>query len=227
VVEFLVRELRLGPGRTVLDVAAGTGKLTRLLRASGARVLALEPVAGMREQLLAAVPGTELVDGTAEAIELPDRAVDAITSATAFHWFEADQALAEFHRVLTPGGRLALLWNVRDESVDWVREVGKVVKEAVEKGSDDPTVAKAHVLVETDWRRALERSELFEPAAQLSVAHVQETDVETQVARFRSISFVAALPDAERERFGERLAELLRTHPATSGSDVIRFPYLC
>ena len=142
-VEFLVRELALAPGRTVLDVGAGTGKLTRLLQPSGARVLALEPVAGMREQLLAAVPGVELVGGTAEAIELPDEAVQAVTSATAFHWFDTEPALREFHRVLVPGGRLALLWNARDESVDWVADIAALVSDAVTAASDDATIQQA------------------------------------------------------------------------------------
>ncbi len=151
-VDFLVRELGLAPGRTVLDVGAGTGKLTRLLQPSGARVLALEPVAGMREQLVAAVPGVELVGGTAEAIELSDAAVDAVTSATAFHWFDTEPALREFHRVLAPGGRLALLWNARDESVDWVADIAALVSDAVTAASDDATIHQARKLVGLDWR---------------------------------------------------------------------------
>jgi len=226
-VAFLIRELGLAPGRTVLDVGAGTGKLTRLLPPSGARVLALEPVAGMREQLIAAAPGVELVGGTAEAIELPDDAVDAVTSATAFHWFDTEPALHEFHRVLAPGGRLALLWNARDESVNWVADIAALVSDAVTAASDDATIEHARKLVGLDWRSALDATGLFEEVAHESVAHVQETDVETQVARFCSISFVSAMPDDARDEFSDRLRELLRSHPATRGSELIRFPYVC
>lgn len=226
-VDFLVRELGLAPGRTVLDVGAGTGKLTRLLPESGVRVLALEPVAGMREQLVAAAPGVTLVDGTAEAVALPNGAVDAVTSATAFHWFDTEPALREFHRVLAPGGRLALLWNARDESVDWVADIAALVADAVTAASDDATIEHARKLVGVDWRPTLEATGLFEQVAHEAVAHVQETDIETQVARFCSISFVSAMPNEARAAFADRLRELLHTHPATRGSELVRFPYVC
>jgi SAM-dependent methyltransferase len=226
-VAFLVRELGLTAGRPVLDVGAGTGKLTRLLPATGARVLALEPVGGMRDQLVAAVPEIELVGGTAEAIELPDASVDAVTSATAFHWFDTEPALREFRRVLAPDGRLALLWNTRDESVDWVADIAALVAGAVTEASDDATIEHARSFVENDWRAELDATGLFDEVAHESIAHVQETDIETQVARFCSISFVSAMPDEARAAFADRLRELLRTHPATRGSEVVRFPYRC
>jgi SAM-dependent methyltransferase len=221
-VGFLTRELGLAAGRTVLDVGAGTGKLTRLLTPTGARVLALEPVAGMREQLVAAVPGAELVGGTAEAIELPDASVDAVTSATAFHWFDTEPALREFKRVLAPDGRLALLWNARDESVDWVADIARLVSDAVSAASDDETIQHARKLVGVDWRAALDATGLFREVAHRAVRHVQETDIETQVARFCSISFVSAMPDDARADFSNRLRELLRAR-----GEVVRFPYLC
>ena len=104
--------LRLSPDLTVLDLAAGTGKLTRPLAASGARVIAVEPVAEMRAALPSSV---ETLDGTAESIPLGDGSVDLVTVGQAFHWFDGDAALAEIHRVLRPGGRLALVWNRRVE----------------------------------------------------------------------------------------------------------------
>lgn len=113
-VDWLCDRLALRPGRTVVDLAAGTGKLTRLLVASGARVIAVEPVAGMRNALARAVPAVEILDGTAEAMPLPDGSADAITVAQAFHWFSTADALSEIHRVLAPGGALALVWNRRD-----------------------------------------------------------------------------------------------------------------
>ena len=121
----------LRPGRTVLDLGAGTGKLTRLLLPSGATVIAVEPLDAMRDRLEAAVPDATSLDGTAEAIPLPDGWVDAVTCAQAFHWFDAPHAFEELHRVLRADGLLALLWNVRDESVTWVRAMGDIVDELV------------------------------------------------------------------------------------------------
>jgi SAM-dependent methyltransferase len=226
-IELLIRELGLGPGRTVLDVGAGTGKLTRLLPPTGARVLAVEPVDGMREQLVAAAPGVELVEGTAEAMQVTDGSVDAITCATAFHWFDGPRALAEFHRALVPRGRLALLWNTRDESVEWVRDLHAVLADAVNENCDPPARAKARELLHFDWRAPFAGTDLFEPVTERMIPYVHEADVDTQVARFRSASFIAAMPDETRARFSTALARFLRTHPETRGSELVRFPYVC
>ncbi len=109
-VDWMVEVTGLGPGYTVVDVGAGTGKLTRLLAPTGARVVAVEPVAEMR----ALIERAEVLEGTAEALPFPDGAADVVTVAQAFHWFELDRALPEIHRVLRPGGHLALFWNSRD-----------------------------------------------------------------------------------------------------------------
>ena len=113
---WIAERLELRPGRDVLDLAAGTGKLTRSLVPFGARVIAVEPIDEMREHLFAALPDVEAFDGTAESIPLPDGSVDAVTCGQAFHWFRVEQALREIHRVLRPGGSLALVWNIRDLS---------------------------------------------------------------------------------------------------------------
>jgi SAM-dependent methyltransferase len=112
-VAFLVERLDLGPGRVVVDLAAGTGKLARQLMPSGARVVAVEPLAEMRSFIPA---GIEVLDGTAEAIPLRDASADAVTVAQAFHWFDVEVALREIERVLRPGGLLALVSNRRDLS---------------------------------------------------------------------------------------------------------------
>ena len=113
-VAWVCERLGIGPGRTVLDLAAGTGKLTRDLVPSGASVIAVEPLDEMREHLERVSPEVEALKGTAEEIPLPDTSVDAIVCAQAFHWFDLERALSEIHRVLRPGGGIALLYNSRD-----------------------------------------------------------------------------------------------------------------
>jgi SAM-dependent methyltransferase len=116
--------LALSDDLVVLDLAAGSGKLTRLLAASGAEVIAVEPVAEMRALL---PPGVQALDGTAERIPVRDAAVDLVTVAQAFHWFDGDAALAEIHRVLRAGARLALLWNRRVEDAPINRAIDELV----------------------------------------------------------------------------------------------------
>ena len=113
-IRWLIERLAVGNGSTILDLAAGTGKLTRALVPSGARVVAVEPVAGMRDTLRSVVPSVEVLEGTAEQLPVPDGFADAVTVGQAFHWFRGEEALAEIHRALVPGGRLGLIWNVRD-----------------------------------------------------------------------------------------------------------------
>jgi SAM-dependent methyltransferase len=111
---WVVGRLGLEPGARVLDLGAGTGKLTRGLAALGLDVVAVEPGAAMLEQLRAAVPGVEALRGSAEAIPLPDASVDAATAGQAFHWFDPERTLPELRRVLRPSGGLGLLWNWED-----------------------------------------------------------------------------------------------------------------
>jgi SAM-dependent methyltransferase len=189
-IEWLERELRLGPGRTVIDVAAGTGKLTRELVASGATVIAVEPVQGMRAVLEQVVPQAQALDGTAEALPLGDQAADAIVVAQAFHWFDGAAALAEFHRALRPEGRLAVVWNRRDRDQTLHQEIDAII--APHRG-DTPTHHRG------DWRRPLDSSRLFVPVAKVELPNDQLVDAQGMVDRVISVSFIAALPPAEHE----------------------------
>jgi ubiquinone/menaquinone biosynthesis C-methylase UbiE len=189
-IDHLVAELGLWDGTTVLDLAAGTGKLTRLLRATGATVIAVEPVAAMRRVLSEAVPGVEVRDGTAEAIPVTDGTLDAVTVAQAFHWFDARRALAEIHRALRPSGGLGLIWNAFDTSVDWVAALVALVQ-GYHRG--EPQYGRS------GWREELTASRLFEPLTEHVSGLVQELSQADLLARVGSTSYIATLPDADRD----------------------------
>src|SRR6201994_3924951 len=128
----------LPPGaRRVLDLGAGTGKLTRELAGRGLDVVAVEPLAGMRDELSRVLPGTPVLDGSAEHIPLPDGSVDAVLAAQAWHWVTPERAAPEVARVLVPGGTLGLVWNERDDAEPWVTELNRIVDELGQKMAAD------------------------------------------------------------------------------------------
>jgi len=199
-VDAIVAELGLRPGRTVLDLAAGTGKLTRLLVPSGAHVIAVEPVREMREKLADFVA----LAGTAERIPLTDAYVDAVTVAQAFHWFDADRALREIHRVLRPGGGLALIWNARDER----QPLQAALSEILDRYEGDTPRRN-----QRDWTSLLAGSGLFERTARMLFEHVQRVDDQAVVDRVLSVSFMASLPREEQAVVEQEVREL--AHDAT------------
>jgi SAM-dependent methyltransferase len=216
IVDHVVRTLAVGPGRTVLDLGAGTGKLTRLLEPTGAAIVAVEPVDAMRAELARRCPNACALAGTAESIPLKDATVDAVVAAQAFHWFDGERALSEIHRVLRPEGRLCLLWNVRDGSVDWVARLTEIID--VHRG-DAPRYRAS------EWRRSFERTGLFGPIHGWVAVHVHEMEPEAVLDRVASISFIAALDDERRADVCDRVRELIRTHPDLAGRERIPFPY--
>jgi SAM-dependent methyltransferase len=190
-IAWVVERLGLGPERTVLDLAAGTGKLTRALVPSGARVIAVEPIDEMREQLFAAVPDVDAFDGTAEQIPLPDGSVDAVTCGQAFHWFRAEEALREIHRVLLPAGGLALIWNVRDLSDPLQARLQEII---TPYGAD----VRSHRDIAPE--RHVQASDLFGRVEQGSWPYVQRLSRAHLVDRIASTSYIAVLdPDARAE----------------------------
>ena len=200
----------------MLDLAAGTGKLTRLLVPTGAFVVAVEPVEAMRAALTRSLPEVQPLAGTAEAIPLPNASIDAVAVGQAFHWFDGDAALQEIHRVLRPGGRLGLIWNVKDESVDWIEKLGAIMESY---RGDAPRVASGA------WKDAFERTTLFTPLDRARFSFVHEADFAAVVARVTSVSFIAALPPAEFARVVDQVRTLLATHPETKGRTTFELPY--
>lgn len=204
------------PGAAVVDLGAGTGKFTRLLTATGATVTAIEPVEAMRAELVARLPQVRAVAGTADAMPLEPAAADALTCAQAFHWFAHEAALVEIHRVLKPGGRLGLVWNVRDESVDWVAQITRII---TPYEGDTPRFHTGAWRLPFNGRHfsALESSHF-------AYSHVG-TPQEVIIDRIQSVSFIAALPGAAKAQVVEQLQHLIQTHPDLRGRETVAFPY--
>ncbi len=208
--------LALGPETVVVDLGAGTGKFLPRLCTTGARIVAIEPVDAMRARLVDAHPDVEVHAGSAEAMPLADASIDAVVCAQAFHWFANGDALAEIRRVLKPGGRLALVWNVRDESVPWVRRLTAIVN------AHEGATPRFHTGA---WRQVFP-ADGFGPLEETRFRHVHVGPPdEVVVDRFLSVSFIAALPIDERRAVEAQLRRLIANEPSFAGRGTIEFPY--
>lgn len=207
--EDAVRWLGGETSSDVVDLGAGTGKLTRSLVGLGHRVTAVEPLAEMREHLRAAVPGVTAVEGTAERIPLADASADVVVCAQAFHWFDHEAALPEIARVLRPGGRLALVWNVRDDRVPWLADLNAAIgRESIEDGDASGPVSA---------------SGLFGPVERAMFRFTQRVDRDTLQDLVLSRSYCAVLTPGERAPVLSAVDELFAEH-ASEG--VLDLPYL-
>lgn len=211
VVAWLEDRLGLRAGRTVLDLGAGTGKLTRGLARTGARVVALEPGDAMRSQLELAVPDAVTIAAGAESIPLPDASVDAVTAGSAFHWFRFDEAVREVHRVLRPAGGLALVWNARDPEDALQAEISALAAPFVPSGPRH----------EAPWPESLEATGLFGATEAWTSRFADELDADGLVERMATVSFVAAAPDEARTALEHDLRRL-----AASRGGQVQFRYV-
>lgn len=208
-------------GTNIVDLGAGTGKLTRQLAESAREVVAVEP---SLEMLMRLLPDGSIVRVCAAAEAIPVRPgwADTITVAQAFHWFDIDRAIEEIHRVLRPHGTLGLIWNLRDDSVDWVAELSDVI------GSLD-----AHVSGVADSDRYgfdpshgfVSKSGLFTGFERRVFRHSQRLDVEGLVALVQSRSNVVMKPEGERRELADRVRRLCRDHPTIRGRETFDLPY--
>ncbi|MGB3234037.1 MAG: methyltransferase domain-containing protein [Mycobacterium sp.] len=199
----------LPPGaRTVLDLGAGTGKLTTRLVERGLDVFAVDPIPEMLELLSSSLPETPALLGTAEEIPLADDSVDAVLVAQAWHWFDPERAIKEVARVLRPGGRLGLVWNTRDERMGWVKDLGQII------GRDD---AHSHT------------ADLPAPFGDVERHQVEWTSYLTPQALtdlVASRSYCITSPERVRAQTLDRVRELLATHPALANVGGLALPYV-
>ncbi|MFF7708756.1 methyltransferase domain-containing protein [Pseudomonas sp. NPDC007930] len=218
---WLRNDLQIKPPRTVvLDLGAGTGKFTqRLLQAKGAEVIAIEPEPHMREKFSRRCPDVQVLDGQAEAIPLPASSLDVVVCAQAFHLFANAQALAEIHRVLKPGGRLGLIWNLRDAKVPWVAQLAAIVQRYA---GDYPRYFSGQ------WRTALDQhyAGKYAPLVEKHWHHGHTGAPEDVIVRrIKSISFIASLPDADQARIVDEVHSLIASHPDLAGQEQVTVPY--
>jgi SAM-dependent methyltransferase len=202
----------------VIDLGAGTGKLTRALVALGHRVVAVEPLDEMRAQLEAAVPGARAVAGKAESMPLPDASADVVASAQAFHWFDHDDAMPEIARVLRSAGRLALVWNSRDDRDPWMSRLSAIIgNESIQESDVVPILEEGGLFrwIETarySFEQVLDRDGLLDLVLSRSyLAKLQPVDREPV------LDAVGALFDETAVDGGVRLAYVTECFRATRG----------
>jgi SAM-dependent methyltransferase len=208
--------LESAPGLRVLDLGAGTGKLTASLTAVGADVTAVEPDLAMLAELRRALPEVRALTGSAEAIPLPDASVDAVLAGNAMHWFDMSVAGPEIARVLAPGGILAGLWNVMDDRVDWVAALARVSGSAAIGPRDTPAswraeTAGAHLPTAGG-------ATLFGSAEQAEFPHGQQRTADSLVATLATRAGVLVMPEPERHATLDRIRAFLLSRPETADS---------
>ncbi|HLF69377.1 MAG TPA: class I SAM-dependent methyltransferase, partial [Actinomycetota bacterium] len=215
-VAHLIGALELGRETILLDLAAGTGKLTNQLTEHVSTTIAVEPLDSMRAVLSRTVPRVQSLAGTAEAIPLDDQSVDAVTVGQAFHWFDAPRAIAEIHRVLKSGGGLGLIWNLLDTRRRWVLRAEELT---------EPKRKGVGRMLDSGWRSHFDRTSAFEPLVERWFEHRQLVDRETVLARYRSKSFIAAMDPPDQEDLMGAIGGLLDGDPETRDRELIEIPY--
>jgi ubiquinone/menaquinone biosynthesis C-methylase UbiE len=213
---WLRYDLGLSKGKTALDLAAGTGKFSPRLLATGATVIAVEPVPAMLEQLVRQHPQIDARSGFAQHIPLDDASIDVVVCAQSFHWFATYEALKEIHRVLKPGGALGLVWNVRDDAVPWVAALTRIMK---------PFEGDAPRFHSRKWRDVFPAPG-FTALREKQFSHFHTGPPEKVIIdRILSVSFMAALPIAQRENVTSQLKEVIASYPELATKAEVRFPY--
>jgi SAM-dependent methyltransferase len=214
--EALTWILGAAPGVRVLDLGAGTGKLSASLADLDVEVTALEPDPAMLAELRRGLPGVRALSGSAESVPLPDGSVDAVLAGNAMHWFDMSVAGPEIARVLVPNGVLAGLWNVFDDRVDWVAGLARVSGPAAIGPRDTVSTwlaAAGQALPNGD------RQGRFGPPEAMEFAHGQRRTAESLVSTLTTKAGVLVMPDRERGAILGRIRDYLGTRPETAAGE--------
>lgn len=205
-VRWLVRDAQV-----IVEIGAGTGKLTASLVAPGAAVVATEPLPEMLQVLRRTVPAASAVAGAAELIPLRSGVADVVVAAQAFHWFDGAATLRSAARVLRPGGAVALVWNSRDVRIDWVAELSEIIggSEQMAPGWDDCFIGSP-----------------FEPLESTRFEHSQPHDAESLVALVQSRSYLVVASEARRAKVLDGVRRLVAAHPDLAGRRSFEMPYV-
>ena len=215
--DAVLADLPIGDGTVVVELGAGTGKFTRSLVSTGARVIAVEPSERMAERIPAEVGvAVEILIAAAESVPLPDDCADLVCAASAFHWFDYGPAMAEICRLLKPGGHLAILANARDERVPWVAALTRLLES---HAHDAPRRSTGK------WRAVLSDSR-FRIDKQTRHPFRQLSGRQGIYDRVASTSYIAALPSVEQDEVRAKVAAIIDAEPTLRDSEGIAFPYV-
>lgn len=215
--KFLTTALGIGSGSIVVDVGAGTGKLTRQLISTGATLLAVEPLAEMRRQFSAVLPQIPILSGAAESLPLKDQSVSALVSGQAWHWFDAKRAGVEAARVLMASGGVGLLWNEQDESVPWVADLARIRAGAAENTPSEKS---------QEWRASFDASQGWAPIECQKFRHVQRLSPNGLVQRVLTSSVFAVKTPAEQQAVAVEILSILNRYVETRDRDEVELPYV-
>lgn len=215
--QWLRDDLAVGAGTKVLELGAGTGKFTRYIAETGADLIALEPLAAMRETMQKILPDIEIIAGQAEDIPLDEASQDVVICAQAFHWFANDRTMAEIARVLKPGGRLGLIWNRRDQRTDWVAALTDIMH---------PYVGDAPRHDHGDWKNVFPAPG-FTPLVTKDIPHGHTGSAQSVIInRIMSVSFIASQPLDEQVKVEQAIRDLIDATPSLAGQSEVTFPYM-
>ncbi|MCH7306134.1 class I SAM-dependent methyltransferase [Acinetobacter sp. NIPH 1869] len=214
---WLQDRLQIDESSTVVDLGAGTGKFLPYLIQTQAKVIAVEPVTEMLQQLQQAYPTVDCLQAFSSELPFADASMDAILCAQSFHWFANIETLSEMHRVLKPSGHLGLIWNQRDTAVDWVKALAD---EIAPLEGDTPRYHSEQ------WKQAFEGQSLFKLDGLTTFQQAHQGTVEQVVSkRLLSTSFIAAMPSREQQQLKAKFEQIVFDFTGLTAQDQISFPY--
>ena len=218
VVQWLIEDLALSPDSKVVDLGAGTGKFLPYLKQATPNIIAVEPVSEMLEQLKIVHPDVQTLQAKSDQIPLESESIDAVLCAQSFHWFANIETFNEIHHVLKPEGHLGLVWNQRDENIDWVKALADLL--ATLEG-DTPRYHSGQ------WKQVFENQFLFQLETAKVFPQLHTGTVENVVSkRLLSTSFIAAMPEQEQLKLKHKFEQIVSEYTGKQAQDEIDFPYV-